>query len=163
MGFDCVYVSGWHDGGSVVAEVGREHALVFVDGRPAPQGSKNAFVIGGKRAVMVEASKHLPAWRNDIILAVKQMFNDTQDVTKFVEPVKLKVTFYIERPKQPKHKVYPGGKPDLDHYIRAVGDALTIGGLIADDALIVKILAEKVWCGENTRPEPGATIELWRL
>jgi Holliday junction resolvase RusA-like endonuclease len=147
----------------VVAEVGREHALVFVDGRPAPQGSKNAFVIGGKRAVMVEASKHLPAWRNDIILAVKQMFNDTQDVTKFVEPVKLKVTFYIERPKQPKHKVYPGGKPDLDHYIRAVGDALTIGGLIADDALIVKILAEKVWCGENTRPEPGATIELWRL
>jgi Holliday junction resolvase RusA-like endonuclease len=147
----------------VVAEVGREHALVFVDGRPAPQGSKNAFVVGGKRAVMVEASKHLPAWRNDIILAVKQMFNDTQDVTKFVEPVKLKVTFYIERPKQPKHKVYPGGKPDLDHYIRAVGDALTIGGLIADDALIVKILAEKVWCGENTRPEPGATIELWRL
>jgi crossover junction endodeoxyribonuclease RusA len=162
VGFDCVYVSGWHDGGCVVAEVGREHALLFVDGRPAPQGSKNAFVIG-KRAVMVEASKHLPAWRNDIILAVRQMFNDTQDVTKFVEPVKLKVTFYIERPKQPKHKVYPGGKPDLDHYIRAVGDALTIGGLIADDALIVKILAEKVWCGEKTRPQPGATIELWRL
>ena len=146
----------------MVAEVGRDHALLFVQGRPAPQGSKNAFVIG-KRAVMVEASKHLPAWRNDIILAVRQMFNDTQDVTKFVEPVKLKVTFYIERPKQPKHKVYPGGKPDLDHYIRAVGDALTIGGLIADDALIVKILAEKVWCGENTRAEPGATIELWRL
>jgi crossover junction endodeoxyribonuclease RusA len=162
LGFDCVYVSGWHDGGSVVAEVGRDHALLFVQGRPAPQGSKNAFVIG-KRAVMVEASKHLPAWRNDIILAVKQMFNDTQDVSKFVEPVKLRVTFYIERPKQPKHKVYPGGKPDLDHYIRAVGDALTIGGLIADDALIVKILAEKVWCGENTRAEPGATIELWRL
>ncbi len=146
----------------MAAEVGREHALLFVDGRPAPQGSKNAFVIG-KRAVMVEASKHLPAWRNDIILAVRQMFNDTQDVTKFVEPVKLKVTFYLERPKQPKHKVYPGGKPDLDHYIRAVGDALTIAGLIADDALIVKILAEKVWCGEKTRPEPGATIELWRL
>lgn len=146
----------------MVAEVGREHALLFVQGRPAPQGSKNAFVIG-KRAVMVEASKHLPAWRNDIILAVRQMFNDTQDVTKFVEPVKLRVTFYIERPKQPKHKVWPGSKPDLDHYIRAVGDALTIGGLIADDALIVKILAEKVWCGENTRAEPGATIELWRL
>jgi crossover junction endodeoxyribonuclease RusA len=146
----------------VVAEIGRDHALLFVQGRPAPQGSKNAFVIG-KRAVMVEASKHLPAWRNDIILAVRQMFNDTQDVAKFVDPIKLKVTFYIERPKQPKHKVYPGSKPDLDHYIRAVGDALTIGGLIADDALIVKILAEKVWCGENTRPEPGATIELWRL
>ena len=162
MGFDCVYVPGWHDGGSVVAEVGRDHALLFVQGRPAPQGSKNAFVIG-KRAVMVEASKHLPAWRNDIILAVRQMFNDTQDVTKFLDPIKLKVTFYIERPKQPKHKVYPASKPDLDHYIRAVGDALTIGGLIADDALIVKILAEKVWCSAETKPESGATIELWRL
>jgi Holliday junction resolvase RusA-like endonuclease len=146
-----------------VSEPGRSHALLFVDGRPAPQGSKNAFVIGGKRAVMVEASKHLPAWRNDIILAVKKLFADSEDVSKFVEPVKLKVTFYIERPKQPKYKIYPGGKPDLDHYIRAVGDALTIGGLLADDALIVKILAEKVWCGPETKPEPGATIELWRL
>jgi Holliday junction resolvase RusA-like endonuclease len=96
-------------------------------------------------------------------LAVKKLFADSEDVSKFVEPVKLKVTFYIERPKQPKYKIYPGGKPDLDHYIRAVGDALTIGGLLADDALIVKILAEKVWCGPETKPEPGATIELWRL
>jgi crossover junction endodeoxyribonuclease RusA len=145
-----------------VVESGRSHALLFVDGRPAPQGSKNAFVIG-RRAVMVEASKHLPAWRNDIILAVKKLFADSEDVSKFVEPVKVRMTFYIERPKQPKWKVYPGGKPDLDHYIRAVGDALTIGGLIADDALIVKIQAEKVWCGPTTKPEPGATIELWRL
>ena len=145
-----------------VVESGRSHALLFVDGRPAPQGSKNAYVIG-KRAVMVEASKHLPAWRADIILAVKKLFADTEDVSKFVEPVKVRMTFYIERPKQPKWKVYPGGKPDLDHYIRAVGDALTIGGLIADDALIVKIQAEKVWCGPTTKPEPGATIELWRL
>jgi len=98
----------------VAEDLGREHALLFVDGRPAPQGSKNAFVIG-KRAVMVEASKHLPAWRN------------------------------------------------LDHYIRAVGDALTIGGLLADDALIVKIQAEKVWCGPDTKPEPGAKVEIWRL
>ena len=112
---------------------------------------------------MVEASKHLPAWRNDIILAVKQLFNDTQDVTKFVDPIKLKVTFYIERPKQPKHKVWPGSKPDLDHYIRGCADALVIGGLLQDDSLIVKIQAEKVWCSPETAVEPGATIELWRL
>jgi crossover junction endodeoxyribonuclease RusA len=145
-----------------VVESGRSHALLFVDGRPAPQGSKNAYVIG-KRAVMVEASKHLPAWRAEIVLAVKKLFADTEDVSKFVEPVKVRMTFFLERPKQPKWKVFPGGKPDLDHYIRAVGDALTIGGLIADDALIVKIQAEKVWCGPTTKPEPGATIELWRL
>lgn len=146
-----------------VVESGRSHALLFVDGRPAPQGSKNAFVIGGKRAVMVESSKYLPAWRADIILAVKKLFADSEDVSKFVEPVKVRMTFFLERPKQPKWKAYPGGKPDTDHLIRAVGDALKIGGLIEDDALIVKIQAEKVWCGPTTKPEPGATIELWRL
>ena len=145
-----------------VVESGRSHALLFVDGRPAPQGSKNAYVIG-KRAVMVEASKHLPAWRADIILAVKKLFADTEDVSKFVEPVKVRMTFFLERPKQPKWKVYPAGKPDLDHYIRGCADALVIGGLIQDDALIVKIQAEKVWCGPTTKPEPGATIELWSL
>jgi Holliday junction resolvase RusA-like endonuclease len=145
-----------------VVESGRSHALLFVDGRPAPQGSKNAYVIG-KRAVMVEASKHLPAWRAEIVLAVKKLFADTEDVSKFVEPVKVRMTFFLERPKQPKWKVYPAGKPDLDHYIRGCADALVIGGLIQDDALIVKIQAEKVWCGPTTKPEPGATIELWRL
>lgn len=143
-------------------EVGRQHAVLFVSGKPAPQGSKNAFVIG-KRAVMVEASKHLPAWRNDVVLAVKQLFYQTEDVTKFVQPVKVRMTFFLERPKQPKWKVYPAGKPDLDHYIRAVGDALTIGGLLQDDSLIVKIQAEKVWCGAETQAEPGATIEIWAL
>lgn len=143
-------------------EVGRKHALLFVTGRPAPQGSKNAFVIAGK-PVMVEASKHLPAWRNDVVLAVKQMFYDTEDVSRFVDPVKLKVTFYLEKPPNTKYVNYPGGKPDLDHYIRSCGDALTISGLVRDDSLIVKILAEKVWCGAETRPEPGATIELWAL
>ena len=143
-------------------EVEREHALAFVTGRPAPQGSKNAYVIG-KRAVMVEASKHLPAWRNDVILAVKQLFYDTEDVSKFIKPVKVRMTFFIDRPKQPKYKIYPGGKPDLDHYIRGCADALVIGGLLQDDSLIVKIQAEKVWCGPTTKPEPGATIEIWRL
>jgi Holliday junction resolvase RusA-like endonuclease len=146
----------------VAEDLGRDYALLFVDGRPAPQGSKNAFVIG-KRAVMVEASKHLPAWRNDVILAVKQMFAQSEDVTKFVQPVKVRMTFYIERPKQPKWKIYPGGKPDLDHYIRGCADALVIGGLLQDDSLIVKIQAEKVWCGPDTKPEPGAKVEIWRL
>lgn len=162
MGVDCVHVSGYVFGVGVAQEVGRDYALLSVIGRPAPQGSKNAYVIG-KRAVMVEASKHLPAWRSAVVGAVKQLFNETQDVSKFESAVKVRMTFFIERPKNPKHKDYPAGKPDLDHYIRAVGDALTIGGLIADDALIVKVQAEKVWCGVNTSVEPGAKVEIWRL
>ena len=56
-------------------EVDRAYALLSVTGRPAPQGSKNAYVIG-KRAVMVEASKHLPAWRTAVVGAVSELFNE---------------------------------------------------------------------------------------
>jgi crossover junction endodeoxyribonuclease RusA len=147
----------------VAEDLGRDYALLFVDGRPAPQGSKNAFVIGGKRAVLVEASKHLPAWRNDVVLAVKKLFYETEDVAKFVQPVKVRMTFYIERPKQPKWRIYPGQKPDLDHLVRGCADPLVIAGLLKDDSLIVKIQAEKVWCGPDTKPEPGAKVEIWRL
>lgn len=141
-----------------------EEFLFFVEGRPAPQGSKNAYVIG-KRAVMVEASKYLPDWRNAVILAAKSELMAGQDLTPFSEPVKLVVDFFIERPKSPKHKIYPGGKPDLDHLIRAIGDSLTQAGVLVDDALIVQVQARKFWTGSttDTYPVPGARVYLKRL
>ncbi len=159
MGFDCVLFAGWRCGFGVAEEV----AFTFwVDGRPAPQGSKTAYVRGG-RAVMVEASKHLPAWRSAVMLAAKQELLRRDTWTHFSDPVRLSVTFYIERPQNPKHKLFPAGKPDLDHLIRAVGDSLTQAGVVADDALICEVVAAKVWTGAHTRPEPGAVIEISRL
>lgn len=142
----------------------REEFLFYVEGRPAPQGSKNAYVIG-KRAVMVEASKFLPDWRNAVILAAKQELMRSESVVPFTEPVRLVVDFFIERPKSPKHKSYPGGKPDLDHLIRAVGDSLTQAGVLVDDALIVQVEARKLWTGSSTDTYPvsGARVYLKRL
>jgi Holliday junction resolvase RusA-like endonuclease len=39
--------------------------------------------------------------------------------------------------------IFKATAPDSDKLIRLIGDALTIAGVIADDALIVRILAEK--------------------
>lgn len=142
--------------------LGRENLLFWVHGRPAPQGSKTAYVIGG-RAVMKEASKYLPAWRSAVTEAAMIELNRTMDVTPFTTPVCLSVTFYIERPANPKHKTRPAGKPDLDHLIRSVGDSLTKAGVLADDALIVAIRAEKVWTGADTYPQPGARVEIIAL
>lgn len=131
----------------------------IVAGRPAPQGSKNAYVIG-KRAVMVEASKYLPEWRAAVMSAAQIAMLEAEEIRPFTEPVKLVVTFFIERPAKPKHERYPGSKPDLDHLIRAVGDSLTQAGVLQDDALIVEVIARKYWTGTttNTYPVPGASV-----
>jgi len=131
----------------------------LVDGSPAPQGSKTAYVRGG-RAVLVEANKRLPEWRLAVTEAARQAMNSLEQVVPFDQPIRLEVTFFIARPAKPKHPVYPGSKPDLDHYIRAVGDSLTRAGAIVDDSLICDIVAKKRWCGTNTEtvPTPGAKV-----
>ena len=143
-------------------EVGRQHFLCWVHGRPAPQGSKTAYVIGG-RAVMKEASKFLPAWRSAVTEAAVVEMNRSMDVRPFKTPVRLSAEFYIERPKNPKYKAFPGGKPDTDHLIRSVGDSLTKAGILLDDALICEIHAKKLWVGADTYPESGAKVEIWAL
>ena len=135
-----------------------------VFGRPAPQGSKTAYVRGG-RAVMVESSKYLPEWRSAVMLAAQLALNESMDVTPFSEPVKLEVSFFLERPAKSKYADYPGGKPDLDHLVRAVGDSLTQAGVLLDDSLIVEIDARKLWTGNSSRvlPVPGARVYLSRV
>jgi Holliday junction resolvase RusA-like endonuclease len=125
----------------------------MVEGRPAPQGSKNAYVRGG-RPIMVEASKYLPEWREAVKLAAKLAMHDQLDYSAFTRPVRLEVSFFIE--------LYPGSKPDLDHLIRAVGDSLTQAGVLADDSLIVEVFAKKLWTGSttDTYPKPGARVEV---
>lgn len=114
---------------------------------------------------MVESSKYLPEWRSAVMLAAKIALNDSMDVTPFSEPVKLEVSFFIERPAKSKYADYPGGKPDLDHLVRAVGDSLTQAGVLVDDSLIVEIDARKLWTGSTpeTYPKPGARVYLSRV
>ena len=99
------------------------------------------------------------------MLAAKIALNDSMDVTPFSEPVKLEVSFFIERPAKSKYADYPGGKPDLDHLVRAVGDSLTQAGVLVDDSLIVEIEARKLWTGKttDTYPIPGARVYLSRV
>jgi Holliday junction resolvase RusA-like endonuclease len=114
---------------------------------------------------MVESSKYLPEWRSAVMLAAKLALNESMDVTPFSDPVKLEVDFFIERPAESKYADYPGGKPDLDHLVRAVGDSLTQAGVLLDDSLIVEIDARKLWTGSTpeTYPISGARVYLSRV
>jgi Holliday junction resolvase RusA-like endonuclease len=104
---------------------------LFVPGIPIPQGSKVPGVTKlGIPYVRDVRAGALKAWRHKI--ACEADIGQTYDC-----PVELDLWFYLPRPKRPKFNV-PAVKPDFDKLTRAVCDALTDGGLLADDSRIVE-------------------------
>jgi crossover junction endodeoxyribonuclease RusA len=138
----------------------------FVAGVPQPQGSKRH--VGKGR--MIEAAKGLGPWREAIIWEAKRRSPWSRgyaNARNFEGPVWARFTFFFPRPKshygtgrnagilKESAPMYHSSPPDVDKLVRAVGDALTMSGLIADDRLIVEILATKRY-GEP----PGVLIWL---
>src|SRR3990170_2359564 len=74
-------------------------------------------------------------------------------------PVSVSMTLYRRKPKSyPKRKAsWPITKPDIDKQARLVLDALS-GIAFADDAQVVRLVAEKCW-GE---PGVDVLVESWR-
>lgn len=126
-------------------------------GVPAPQGSKQAFVIKGtNRAVMTEGStsseghKRRVAWRNAVALAVPSgCFYD--------EPVGVHIEFYMPLPKSDPYRSRHTTAPDIDKLVRSTLDGLTAGGLWRDDSLVCDLRAFKQYA--RGRP-PGAAIRI---
>jgi Holliday junction resolvase RusA-like endonuclease len=127
---------------------------ISVTGAPATQGSKAAFK-RGKKIVLVEMDKKLPAWREAIVKAAKASHGPDWEPLDGCLTVNL--TVWLPRPGSSKFKDEPAGPPDLDKLQRAVGDALKVAGTIVDDARITTWSAGKRWA---IGCEPGATITI---
>lgn len=112
----------------------------WVDGLPAPQGSKKH--VGNGR--MVETSKNLPAWRKAIETTARQHHTEPP----IDRPVTVQADFFMPKPKRPMFDV-PATAPDTDKLQRALGDGLEKGGVLTNDARIVQWVATKHF-GENT-------------
>lgn len=130
---------------------------IEVCGTPAPQGSKK-FVGRAKsgRGIMIESSKAVAPWRAAVVgAAVAATRKHGWEMA--TGPVFLYAEFRLDRPARPKpeYRRHPGGKPDLDKLLRAVGDALTEAGVWSDDSLVVAALAQKAYSGIQPA---GATI-----
>lgn len=102
----------------------------YVEGRPAPQGSK----IVGRDGSFREQSPYLRKWRADVKRACFVWYFD-HDVPPDALPwfpagtaVELAVTFYVA--------TNPTDDPDWDKLSRATGDALTEGRAWADDCQV---------------------------
>lgn len=122
--------------------------IIFeVDGVPIGQGVLRRNRFGS----MYEATRGHGAWRSAVIAAVQAEYDDAQMMTG---PLGVTVLFTFPRPKahrtstgkpSAQWRTYHRSKPDLDHLIRSIGDALTIGGIIKDDSQIAHWDALKMY------------------
>lgn len=122
---------------------------LFVAGHPAPQGSKRHVGNG----VMVESSKRVAPWRQDIREA---FLLNGEPIVQFGpdQAVTVRLAFVMPRPKKltakratPPHT----SRPDVDKLLRAVLDALGSANIWGDDAQVVSQFALKRYA------EPGET------
>lgn len=140
---------------------------ITVYGAPAPQGSKQGFVVNG-RAVLVESSKKVKPWRVDVkqaALAVLETHNGHPQ--PMLGPLCVEVTFTLPKPvSAPKRRVtWPDRRPDLDKLVRSTFDGLGESGIWKDDSQVVEVTARKVYPEEgiDALRSPGAVIRVWRL
>ena len=118
----------------------------FIEGEPAPQGSKNGFVKNG-RVVMVESSKKVKPWREAVTIKTAQHMS-WETLNPMTTPVEIALVFHLPRPKTVSRE-WPSVKPDLDKLIRSTFDGLTTGGLYTDDALVIAVSASKQYATDR--------------
>lgn len=127
----------------------------FVAGIPQPQGSKTAYVRGGRAVVVDKNPKLLKPWR----AAVAKVAAATWVYGRPLEgPVRVYAGFVFERPASVKRD-YPHVRPDLDKLLRALMDGITDAGVVwGDDCQVVEIETTKVYGAE-----PGVHVVIKRV
>lgn len=147
---------------------------VTVHGLPAPQGSKRH--VGHGR--MVESSKAVAPWRQDVKYAALDAVAATADWSALDGPLVASMVFTFARRKghfgtgrnahllRATAPVRPAVYPDLSKLVRSTEDALT-GVVWADDARVVEYTRlAKHYAGDggdDVLDVPGAVIRVWRL
>lgn len=133
-----------------------------VCGIPAPQGSKRHVGNG----VMVESSKKLRPWREDVRAAAIGV--TPHGWTPLDGPLIAEMVFTLRKPASaPKRRrTWPDRYPDVSKLARSTEDALTSAGVWTDDARVVEYQRlAKVFPGEDVDAlaAPGVVIRVWRI
>ena len=136
--------------------------LVEVAVRGNPVGQGNIRSLGKGRPSVHANAATLKPWRQQIQAAVEDALD--WDTTPNVGPVLVDATFTVKKPvAAPKRRrTFPVTRPDIDHYIRAVLDAVGAAGLWRDDSQVVEVHARKVYPGEHpwSLQTPGLVLQV---
>lgn len=132
-----------------------------VEGIPAPQGSKSAFVVNG-RARLVEASgKKHKLWRQQVTDAAREAATvNGHSAFPLDGPLEVRVRFFMPVPKTVKVGEFHAKTPDVDKLARSVLDSLTMAGVWCDDSRVSVLSAEKVYAHHR---EPGCEVKVYRI
>lgn len=142
-----------------------------VNGTPAPQGSKTAFVNKRTgRAQMVEVSGAVKPWRQDVRFAAAEAMSAAGLERPLSGPLGLTIAFTKVRPRahyrtgrnahllRDDAPTWKATSPDLSKLVRSTEDAITSAGLWEDDRLVARYDITDKW-GETS----GATITIETL
>lgn len=137
------------------ARDGARQLIVFVPGKPAPQGSKDFKGFRGNgTAILKESSDAVGPWRERIALeAARAMREAGLEILDRKHPVFTSLTFIMPRPATaPKTKTPPAVKrPDADKLERALNDALT-DVVFLDDSQVTFTERRKVIAEQGQQP-----------
>lgn len=136
--------------------------VIKVYGIPGPQGSKAFKGMRGGHAVLVESSKKVKPWREDVKAAAEIVRAGRAPLDC---PLRLTMVFTLPKPASaPKRRqTWPMRTPDLSKLARSTEDALTQAGIWRDDARVVEYgLLAKRYPGEGrgALEAPGVWIEI---
>lgn len=147
--------------------------VIYVFGQPAPQGSKRHVGNG----VMIESSKKVKPWRQDVVAAARDAMPDI-GWQAFDGPLTVRMVFSFTRPKshyrtgrnahllKADAPAQPCSIPDLSKLARSTEDALTTARIWADDARVSEYSRlAKVWVDEDAEAlaTTGCRIEIRRV
>jgi Holliday junction resolvase RusA-like endonuclease len=130
-----------------------------VYGVPVPKGSAQAFKDrAGYARVRDSAGSRLTAWSREVAASAREAAEARGG--PFRSACRLDVMFRFPMPasrtaaEKIRGVIPRSAKPDADKLIRAIGDACTAGGLVADDALFtagswLKVEVHEGWTGAH--------------
>jgi Holliday junction resolvase RusA-like endonuclease len=149
------------------------NATFFVEGTPAPQGSKSAFAVRTKDGTPTgqinvrESSKAVKPWRKTVAAVAARH----RGPVPAGHAASVSLVFYIKRPKshyrtgkfahllRDDAPMQHTQKPDLDKLIRSTLDALTTAGVYPDDSAVAQFgQVSKHWAAPEFAEHPGAKI-----
>lgn len=137
----------------------------FVEGAPAPQGSKKAFLTNAGTISLVESSSKVKPWRAAVASSAKEVAQ-TISWPRTSQAVGVTIFFYLPRPKSlPKKNHFHVKKPDLDKLIRSTLDGITDAASIwFDDSQVVVLNVQKHYSTDQIPaifyPRTGAHIAI---
>jgi Holliday junction resolvase RusA-like endonuclease len=129
---------------------------VYVEGRPAPKGSRISVTGKDGRTWTRPASKYEEGWEKAVKAATQVAMRHAHDPGP---PYAVSVEIRVAAPKRriDRKRWWPS-QHDVDKLVRATIDGLVKGGAMTDDRHVIALTASKRYCATDEMPGASAQI-----